>query len=84
MKFVIDIAGLLFQYTLKKLSLPYSKTLSLRVLYFSQILGIFEQGSGTLDLDSAFETLKVHQPHTSLFPPKVTNLPEGSLQYIAV
>ena len=43
-----------------------------------------EVDEGTLDLDSAFEALKVHQPHTSLFPPKVTNLPEGSLQYIAV
>ena len=39
---------------------------------------IFEQGAGILDLDSAFQALKVHRPHASLLPSKVSNLPEGT------
>ena len=39
-------------------------------------LGLFEQGQGLLDLPAAVLALPSHRPHASLYPQRMSNLPE--------
>ena len=39
-------------------------------------IGLFEQGQGLLDLPAAVLALPSHRPHASLYPQRMSNLPE--------
>jgi hypothetical protein len=55
----------------------YKRTYTLEILFnisFNLFIGVFEQGSGLLNIDAAMAALAVHTPHSSLLPPRVSNL----------